>query len=220
MNSHSRMKKEINQEDQMAYSVDGLNDRKQNRRSMIIDAAIKVFAQKGFHDTKIADIAKVAQVADGTIYLYFDNKDDLLIKVFEEMIVDLLDKAKVKLDQIEDKVEKIKSFIDLHIEFCENNPHSAKLLIIELRQSPEFYNKYPEFWPIKHYLGFLNDLCREAVTSGHIRQIDPELLTTIIFGSLDFTITTWLLSKSKIDLKRIKDGVADIIYHGLEVKEG
>jgi TetR/AcrR family fatty acid metabolism transcriptional regulator len=202
----------------MAYSIESLNTRKSNRRKAIIQAAIKVFAQKGFHVTKIADIAKVADVADGTIYLYFENKDDLLIKCFEEMITDLLDRAQKRLEPITDKVEKIHKFIDMHIEFCENNPNAAKLLIIELRQSPEFYNKYPDFWPISSYLHFLNNLCKDAIHSDRIRSIDPDLLTTIIFGSLDFSMTSWLLSKNKTDLVKIKKGIADILYKGLEKK--
>ncbi len=203
----------------MAYAIEELNNKKSSRRSAIVKSAVKIFAQKGFHVTKIADIAKEAQVADGTIYLYFENKDDLLIKCFEEMITDLLKRADEKLQAVADPVEKMLTFIDLHIEYCFKNPDAAKLIIIELRQSPEFYKKYPDFWPVKHYLNYLTELCHQAVTTGRIRAIDPELLTTIIFGSLDFTITTWLLSKSKIDLKRIKDGVADIIYRGLEKRE-
>lgn len=203
----------------MAYALESLNDKKSNRRKAIILAAIKVFAQKGFHVTKISDIAKVANVADGTIYLYFENKDDLLIKCFEEMITDLLNRAQARLLLVEDKVERIVKFLDMHIEFCENNPHAAKLLIIELRQSPEFYKKYPQFWPVSNYLGYLNNLCKEAMESNRIRKIDPELLTTIIFGSLDFSMTTWLLSKNKIDLNKIKEGISDIIYKGLEKRD-
>ncbi len=97
--------------------------------------------------------------------------------------------------------------------------HQLLRCYLELRQSPEFYKKYPDFWPVKNYLNHLTELCKNAVDAGRIRKIDPELLTTIIFGSLDFTITTWLLSKSNIDMKHIKEGVADIIYRGLEPRE-
>ncbi len=203
----------------MAYAVKTLNEKKRKCRASIVQSAINVFAQKGFHNTKISDIAKVANVADGTIYLYFDNKDDLLIRCFEEMITALLDSAKEKLSSIENRVERILRFIDLHFEYCINNRDSARLMIIELRQSPEFYSKYPDFWPINHYLNFLRELCADAINSQHIRQIDPELLTTIIFGSLDFTMTTWLMSKITVDFNKIKDGIADIIYHGLEIKD-
>ena len=223
MSSHSKMSHnsyiKVKGGSKMAYAIEDLNDKKNNRRTDIFKAAIKIFAQKGFHETKISDIAKEAKVADGTIYLYFENKNDLLIKCFEEMITDLLEKADKKLKKIEDPVEKIITFIDLHIEYCKKNRDSAKLIIIELRQSPEFYKKYPDFWPVKNYLNHLTELCKNAVDAGRIRKIDPELLTTIIFGSLDFTITTWLLSKSNIDMKHIKEGVADIIYRGLEPRE-
>ncbi|HPY97080.1 MAG TPA: TetR/AcrR family transcriptional regulator [Candidatus Cloacimonadota bacterium] len=199
----------------MAYEIESLNSKKSKKRADLIKAAIKTFAQKGFHRTKISDIAKKAKLADGTVYLYFENKDDLLIKCFEEMIIDLMEKADQRLQAIEDPLEKMLNFIDLHIDYCEKNRDAAKLIIIELRQSPEFYEKYPDFWPIKNYLNYLTKLCKEAIDAGRIREVDPDLLTTIIFGSLDFSITAWLLSKSTIDLKRIRNGVADILHKGL-----
>jgi len=200
----------------MAYEKTDMNNRKTKKRNDLIKAAIKTFAQKGFHGTKISDIAKKAKVADGTVYLYFENKDDLLIKCFEEMLVDLMQKADEKLSTIEDPLAKVLTFIDLHIDYCEKNPDAAKLIIIELRQSPEFYKKYPNFWPVRNYLNYLNKLCTDAIEAGRIRNVNPELLTTIIFGSLDFSITSWLLSKSVINLKSIKEGVADILHKGLE----
>ncbi|MCB5250164.1 MAG: TetR/AcrR family transcriptional regulator [Candidatus Cloacimonadales bacterium] len=200
----------------MAYEKTDMNNRKTKKRNDLIKAAIKTFAQKGFHGTKISDIAKKAKVADGTVYLYFENKDDLLIKCFEEMLADLMQKADEKLSTIEDPLAKVLTFIDLHIDYCEKNPDAAKLIIIELRQSPEFYKKYPNFWPVRNYLNYLNKLCTDAIEAGRIRNVNPELLTTIIFGSLDFSITSWLLSKSVINLKSIKEGVADILHKGLE----
>ncbi|MDD3502457.1 MAG: TetR/AcrR family transcriptional regulator C-terminal domain-containing protein, partial [Candidatus Cloacimonetes bacterium] len=131
-------------------------------------------------------------------------------------LADLMQKADEKLSTIEDPLAKVLTFIDLHIDYCEKNPDAAKLIIIELRQSPEFYKKYPNFWPVRNYLNYLNKLCTDAIEAGRIRNVNPELLTTIIFGSLDFSITSWLLSKSVINLKSIKEGVADILHKGLE----
>ena len=90
----------------MAYEIESLNSKKSKKRADLTKAAIKTFAQKGFHRTKISDIAKKAKVADGTVYLYFENKDDLLIKCFEEMLTDLMEKADQRLQAIEDPLEK------------------------------------------------------------------------------------------------------------------
>ncbi|MDD3052270.1 MAG: TetR/AcrR family transcriptional regulator [Candidatus Cloacimonetes bacterium] len=199
----------------MVYATANMNRRKQKRKSNILAAALKVFASKGFHDTKIKDIAKKAKVGTGTIYLYYENKESLLINCFEEMISDLLGKAQVKIAGTTDELKRIMKFIENHIDYCMQNPNAAKLLIVELKQSTEIYKRHPDYWPLKSYMDYLIKLCGDAVEVGKIRRIDPGLLATIIYGCMDFSITNWLISKTNIDLHEVKTGIAEIIYNGL-----
>lgn len=192
----------------------------QQKHSIIIKAAIKVFAKKGFHDTKISDIAKAAKIADGTIYIYFKNKDDILISCLEELIDNLLSYTYAEVDKTEDALEKIHKFIEVHINFLHTHPNHARLLMIELRQSPEFYQKYPAFSPMKRYLSYLSSLCEKAIESGKLRKVDPKILTTMIFGTMDFVLTRWLLNDYEADLNDVKAQMADILGNGLLIKTG
>lgn len=190
--------------------------KKRDKHQVIIDSAIKIFAKKGFHNTKISEIAKMAKIGEGTLYLYFKSKEELLIKCFEEMLVSLLSKIQKEVESVDDKLLRLHRFIEVHIEFLQSHPSQARLLMIELRQSPEFYKKYPAFWPVKQYLNFLSNLCSDAIEAGVIRKVDPEMLTSMIFGTMDFVLTRWLLNDYEMDLITIKSSLEDILANGIK----
>src|SRR5438270_9301693 len=106
-----------------------------DKRTRIMDAAVKVFAERGFHTATVAEIAKAAGVADGTIYLYFKSKDDLLLRLFDEKMTALLDEARTALDAEKTAPARLERFIQLHLSLVEKNPDLASVLIVELRQS-------------------------------------------------------------------------------------
>ncbi|MBW1888184.1 MAG: TetR/AcrR family transcriptional regulator, partial [Deltaproteobacteria bacterium] len=108
----------------------------------IIDAATKIFAKKGFYKAKVAEIAKEARVADGTIYLYFENKEDILISLFENQMKLVLDNMKSQISKEKDSVKKIKRFAFTHLEFIEQNKNMAEIIQVELRQSNRFMKEY------------------------------------------------------------------------------
>ena len=109
-----------------------------DKRARILDAAIKVFAGRGFHSATVAEIARAAGVADGTIYLYFKGKEDLLLRLFDEKMNDLLREAKAALLEEKTAPARLKRFIVLHFALVEKNPDLASVLIVELRQSAQF----------------------------------------------------------------------------------
>ncbi|MCF7813711.1 MAG: TetR/AcrR family transcriptional regulator, partial [Candidatus Cloacimonetes bacterium] len=133
-------------------------EKKNRKRQSIIDAAIETFAIKGFHKTKISDIARKAGVADGTVYLYFNNKDDLLIRSFDELIAGKLEELKSLFQEEDSYVARLTKFFDYHVKLFTEKPHIARFMSIELRQSTEFYQKFPEYQPIKRYLKFLQEI--------------------------------------------------------------
>ncbi len=186
------------------------------KRLNIINAGIDIFAEKGFHETRISDVAKKAGVADGTIYRYFTNKDDLLMSCFEEIITVKLNEVKVRLEQIPNKGDKLISFIDAHIKAFTENPSIAKFMILELRQSPEFYKKYPNFWPIKRYLAYLKKLCEEAIEAGKIKPVNPTVLTIMLFGMMDYVLMEWALTDKIDSLENIKNEIQKILESGIK----
>src|SRR5258708_21493132 len=109
-----------------------------DKRARILDAAIKVFAERGFHSATVAEIARCAGVADGTIYLYFKSKDDLLLRLFDEKMTELLAEARAELAKERTAPARLARFIELHLAAVERNPDLASVLIVELRQSAQF----------------------------------------------------------------------------------
>ncbi|RUM35852.1 MAG: TetR family transcriptional regulator, partial [Desulfobulbus sp.] len=113
-----------------------------DKHNKIIRAATKVFAKKGFFNARISDIAKEAKVADGTIYLYFNNKFDILISVFEQEIGKLIDQVKTLIDQEENPQKMLEIFINRHLAEMKKNKNLAEVIQIELRQTNKIIRDY------------------------------------------------------------------------------
>jgi len=121
----------------MAYK-----EKDQSKHDKIIEAAIKVFAKKGFYNAKVSEIAREANVADGTIYLYFKNKDDILITLFEEKVDLILGRMEEALANVDDPLEKIRTFVEHHLRLTHDNKYLAEVIQIELRSSSKFMRRY------------------------------------------------------------------------------
>src|SRR5437879_9364086 len=117
------------------------------KRPRILEAAIRVFADKGFYNAKVSEIAREAGVADGTIYLYFKSKDDLLISLFEDRMERVNSTLRAALAAGVNAVDRLKRVVRLHLEMIEQNRHMAEVITVELRQSSKFIKEYanPKF---------------------------------------------------------------------------
>jgi TetR/AcrR family fatty acid metabolism transcriptional regulator len=188
-----------------------------NKRTLITNAAVDVFAEKGFHQARIADIAKRAGVADGTIYLYFKNKEDLLLSVFEEKMDYLLTELGASLEGIQDPEERIRQFARFHFRQVRDNPAAAEVLQVELRLSNKFLKEYrPEkLWA---YLGVFGQIVREGQAQNIFdRNIDPFISMWAFFGSIDEIAMQWVLSRNseRFSLEQAAEQVADVFIRGL-----
>src|ERR1700730_15628064 len=112
------------------------------KRERILDAAVKIFAEKGFYNAKVSEIARVANVADGTIYLYFKSKDDLLISIFEDRMKLVNEQIHAALARGRNPVEKLREVVLTHFAMVEAQPQLAEVLTVELRQSSKFIKEY------------------------------------------------------------------------------
>ena len=189
------------------------------KHDRILDAAIEVFAEKGFHNARISDIAKRAGVADGTIYLYFRNKDDVLLSIFEEKMGVLIAGVHAALDGIDDPMERVRAFARYHFKQVEDHRALAEVLQIELRLSNKFLKEYrPEkLW---EYLGIFATILREGQERGVIRaELNPFVMMWAFFGALDEIAIQWVLSKkpSKFPLEATANSVADVFIRGMAV---
>lgn len=189
-----------------------------DKRARILEAAIKVFAERGFHTATVAEIARAAGVADGTIYLYFKGKDDLLLRLFDEKMTELLSEVRCELGKEKTAPEKLRRFIQLHLALVERNPELASVLIVELRQSAQFL-KAADRAKLAAYVDLIAEVVRAGQESGELSQgISPAAVKRAIFGALDELALGWLLSGRRTSLKKTAAEVAEWLVRGLKAR--
>ena len=182
----------------------------------IIRAATKVFAKKGFYQAKVSEIAKEAKVADGTIYLYFENKDDILISLFEEQMKLVLENMRSAIANEPDAVKKIQKFALNHLKLIEQNKDMAEIIQVELRQSSKFMKEYANE-KFAQYLNLISEIIREGQTQGIFKQgILPGIAKRAFFGALDEMSRFWVLSsRKKYDIETAAKQISDYFLSGL-----
>ena len=190
-----------------------------DKRERILKAATKIFAKKGFYNAKVTEIAKKAHVADGTIYLYFESKDDLLIALFDEQMVPIIKRIRRGVKKETTAIDKLRRFIFLHLDMVERNQDLAMVLVVELRQSAKFMHDYPGT-KFKEYLQVISDIIIEGQAGGEIpKSINPSISKQVIFGALDDVATNWLVSKNKsIKLTDFAGEIEKILLIGVTAK--
>lgn len=187
-----------------------------DKRERIMKSAMKMFAKKGFYSTKVSEIARGAGVADGTTYLYFKSKDDILISLFETQMEPILAQVRQELATEASATQKLRRFARLHFEMVEKNPDLAMVIVVELRQSAKFMHEYPGT-KFRQYLDVIAAIIEEGQQKGEFRSdIHPSIAKQVVFGALDGLATNWILSKrSKRGLSDLADQVADLFVMGV-----
>jgi TetR/AcrR family fatty acid metabolism transcriptional regulator len=167
---------------------------KNNKKELIINAAIRIFAQKGFYTANVADVAKEAGVADGTIYLYFKSKDDLLISLFETKMEEILQRFSSLLKSEQRADDKLRQFIQLYFKMIQEDRNLAEVFQVELRQSSKFLKDYHN----QKFIDFLNligDIIHLGQKEGIFKtDISIHSMKLIIFGALDELARQWILA--------------------------
>lgn len=194
--------------------------RQRATRRRIVDAAIEVFAERGFQGARVADVATTAGVAEGTIYLYFKNKQALLLSIFEQTMDRLLDEVADAITGPTDPMARIRAFAVFHLHQVEHHPAVAELLQIELRAPQLLRNHRPEkLWA---YLDVLRGLILEAQKAGQLREdYDIDLALWALFGALDQLATQWMLRKPtrRFSLEEAAVAVANTFLRGLSTRD-
>ncbi|MCF8081696.1 MAG: TetR family transcriptional regulator [Deltaproteobacteria bacterium] len=194
-----------------------MSKRKDNGKyHRIIAAATRVFAKNGFYHSKISEIAKEAQVADGTIYIYFENKDDILICLFEEQMKAVLENMNHQLEGMDDPSEKLKTFALTHLELIEHNKDMAEIIQVELRQSGKFMKEYKNEGFLR-YLDIIGNIITEGQQKGIFKaQVLPGVAKRAFFGALDEVSRFWVLSSRKeYDIRVVAEQISDCFLAGI-----
>jgi TetR/AcrR family transcriptional regulator, fatty acid metabolism regulator protein len=167
------------------------------KRRRILDAAIRTFGRRGFHEAHIADIAADARVAEGTVYLYFRNKEDLLGVVFDESMDGVLEKGRAIARSDAPAADRLAALVDLHLQFIGSDRDLASVFQIELRRSARLVERFSRSKLVEHFR-VLGDVLRDGIGRGEFRRdLDPRLAVRILFGAADEILSEWLLSGEK-----------------------
>lgn len=201
----------------MAVRTDELPDEKNRngKSETILRAAAKVFAQSGYFNAKVSDVARSAGVADGTVYLYFKNKDDLLTSIFSWAMGEFLTRARTELAEIANAKQKLLSFAKLHFSLLEQERDIAIVFQIELRQSTKFMEQFSTTY-LAAYLQMLREIIEEGQKNGLFRStLNAKLIAKLLFGMLDEMATNWVLSHGNHSLTEMAEPVLDIFFNGV-----
>ncbi|MBA2541931.1 MAG: TetR/AcrR family transcriptional regulator [Deltaproteobacteria bacterium] len=214
-------------------------DRSSDKRVRILSAAERVFAKRGFFAARVSEIAKDAGVADGTIYLYFKSKDDLLISLFESRMEQVNAALREAIGNVPANrpIDQLRAFIHAYLKLVHDEPSAAEVLTIELRQSSKFMKEYenPQF---ADFLRTLGGIIAAGQQQGQLDDAIPaHVAARMIFGMLDELALAWVLARQpvkqsahsssplpgtrpkKFDIVRAADWVVALVFEGLATKE-
>jgi TetR/AcrR family transcriptional regulator, fatty acid metabolism regulator protein len=186
-----------------------------DKRDALLRAAIDTFAARGFFNAQVADVARAAGVAAGTVYLYFRGKDDLLISIFERTMKEAIADGRRSVGALADPVERLHEIARLHLDRLGRDRALAVVFQVELRQSTKFMERFSSTH-LREYLGII----RTVIADGQARQvfrsqISPTLAAKLFFGALDEMATNWILSRRKYSLAAEADAIVDLFVGGL-----
>ena len=176
-----------------------------------------MFARKGFYKTRISEIAKEAKVADGTVYIYFENKDDILISLFEEQMKAVMDNMVEQISEETDPVKKLEKFALIHLQLIEQNPDMAEIIQVEVRQSSKFMKEYKNEKFVQ-YLDLISEIVREGQEKRIFKkEVIPGMAKRAFFGALDEMSRFWVLSTRKqYDIKTAAKQISEYFLNGIQ----
>ncbi|HEY0592216.1 MAG TPA: TetR/AcrR family transcriptional regulator [Thermoanaerobaculia bacterium] len=185
------------------------------KRERILRAAVDVFARTGYFNAKVSEIARAAGVADGTIYLYFEGKEDLLITIFREQSRAFLAGLREELARLSGADEKMRAIVRYHLETVGADRPLAVVLQVELRQSLKFVSLISHE-ELREYIETIRGVVEEGIRARLFREVPHRLMiANAIFGMLDELMTTWILSEKEYAPSEHADTISAFILRGL-----
>lgn len=200
-----------------ARSLPSIRPTVADKREAILRAAIRVFARNGYFNSKVADVARVAGVADGTVYLYFKSKEDILHSIFDRTVNEAIAEGRQQIAEIADPREKLRRIAHLHLERLGADRDLAIVFQVELRGSTKFMEEFSAAG-LAEYLRLIRETFEEGQRAGLFRpELNAKVVAKLLFGALDEMATNWILSKRRYKLPPMADEVLDIFLNGVSV---
>lgn len=186
-----------------------------DKRKRITAAAVKVFAQKGFYCARVSDVAREAGVADGTIYLYFESKEDLLKGLYEENMGKIIQGVQTIVARDDKPSIRLKRIFQAYGAFALEQPALAEVLTVEIRESGKFMNEFaaPLFG---EFLKQIVGVVKEGQESGEFRSdFSARNITRALFGAMDEIALAWVMGGRKFDLIKSGREVLEVFLAGM-----
>jgi TetR/AcrR family transcriptional regulator, fatty acid metabolism regulator protein len=184
------------------------------KRDAILRAATDVFAERGYFNAQVADVARAAGVAAGTVYLYFRSKDDVLVSIFERTMREALADGRAGVADIRDPRQRLQKLARLHLARLGRDRNLAIVFQVELRQSTKFMERLSSTL-LRDYLGLIRSAIADGQREGMFRShLNPTAAAKMLFGALDEMATNWILSKRRYQLEAEADAVLDLFING------
>ena len=191
---------------------------KSDKRPRILNAAVKVFADKGFYCARVSDVAREAGVADGTIYLYFKSKEELLRGLFEENMTRILAGIREVVKGAESSADALAKLFDAYVTMTQREPELAEVLTVELRESGKFMNEFaaPLFG---EFLRIITQLLEDGQARGELRtDFTARTISRAMFGAMDELSLAWVMSSRRWNLNEAGREVLEVFLGGLRVR--
>jgi TetR/AcrR family fatty acid metabolism transcriptional regulator len=185
------------------------------KRDSIIKAAIEVFSNGNFKNSSISEIARRANVAEGTIYQYFRNKEDLFFSIPIQKTIEFTEELDLHLQGITGALNKIRKFIWYYLYFFKTNPEYGRILMLEMRVSGSFV-KTKTYNFLKKSTSRILEVVEEGQKEGVIRKdVNVYVLRQLILGVLEHVVTRWLLKRGKYDLMERYEDISKLVIDGM-----
>jgi len=189
--------------------------KKDIKRQLIIQSAIEIFSKNGFQNSSISEIARRANVAEGTIYQYFKNKEDLFFSIPIEKTKEFCKELDLHFEGITGVVNKIRKFVWYYLYFFKMNPEYCRTLMFEMRVSKNFI-KTTTYDSFKKFTNKILEIIEEGQNEGIIRKdVDIYLIRQLLLGILEHMVTRWLLKGEKYGLMGYYNEVSELVIHGI-----
>lgn len=189
--------------------------RNKPKYGQIIEAAVQVIAENGYHSSQVSKIARQAGVADGTIYLYFKNKEDILVSVFEEKMGDFIEHTSKAIKKQRQAHDQLRTLIEMHFSQLAENKHLAVVTQLELRQS-NLELRFQINDVLTPYLQLIDGVIQTGIDEKTFKgNLHIPLARQMIFGTMDEIVTTWVVKEHKYNLVELVDPVHDMLIDGL-----
>jgi TetR/AcrR family fatty acid metabolism transcriptional regulator len=186
-----------------------------DKRDALLRAAIDTFAARGFFNAQVADVARAAGVAAGTVYLYFRGKDDLLISIFERTMKEAIAEGRRTVGALTNPIDRLREIARLHLGRLGRDRALAIVFQVELRQSTKFMERFSAT-QLREYLGVIRDVIADGQARGLFRrELNATLAAKLFFGALDEMATNWILSRRKYSLVAEADAIVELFVGGL-----